>query len=344
MTQVVGGVKGAVVILRLMRRPSRQRFSVLLIAACAVVLPAGARPPGDVPEPATGHWAETILSLLHYNREVCDSIAGKVVNYWGSLAASPEAELEAVRQFVVDRELSNLASGRAASDIVEGFLPGVQEEANQETVAALKRLHEMEIELCDTVAFPNASRQAFEGELQQILDKIEREEAELGRLLVVPPKVLESAIGPYLGRIQIAGVEAEGEYRDYLDSLKPPPTLPTRQDLMEAWHRRYTPAVRPAKEALGRYLTGRRTNDSQLIRSACREILGAVIPLLRNDRIFHAPEETVYKPLQRAFFELQKMAGECSAGRSREMETHYRAMQQQLAAASQVLAEFSLKP
>ncbi len=326
--------------------PTSTRPQRLLAAAAAVIaaVTAAAAAAQAVPAPPAGRAAETALALLDYNRELCDGIAGKVVAYWNGLQASPDAALEAVRRFVVDRELSNLASGRAASDIVEAILPRVREESGHETAGALERLQRLEIELCDTVAYPDASRGGFQDELRRILDRIEQERSELGRLLVVSDDALASALGPYLGRIQLAGVEAEGEYRDYLDSLKPPPELPSHQELMEAWHRRYAPAVRPAKQALARYLQGRRSNDVGLIRRSCREISAAVIPLLRQKQVFEAPVDGISRPLFRAFVELKQMAAECGAGRSREVESHYGEMQKQLALASRRLAEFSLRP
>ncbi len=317
------------------------RAGVLALAATAA-LPAAAS--DDVPPPAAGKAAQTTLALLGYNRELCDGIAGRLVAHWGKLGSTTPSQLETLRQRVVERELSNLASARATADLVENFLPRVLDEAGSETGAFIERLHRLEIELCDTVAFPDGSRQAFETELAKILDRIEGEEAELGRLLVVPEDVLKNALAPYLGHLQLAGVEAEGEYLDYLEGLKPPPELPTRQDLMNAWHRRYAPAVVPTKQALGKYLQGRRNNDSVLIRTACREISATVIPLLRNDPVFQAPEPKIGPALRRAFFELKAMASECTAGRSRETEIHYREMQSRLSAAAGLLAEFSLKP
>ncbi len=286
--------------------------------------------------------AKAAIALLHYNRELCDRIAGKVIAYWGGLAASPEAELEAVRKFVVSRELSGLAQSREAADIVEEVLEDLR--GDKETRASLKRLQSLEIELCDTVAYPKKSRGHFEDELARTLDRIEQEESEIGRLLVLSKPQRDSAIAPFLERIQLAGVEAEGEYRDYLESLKPPPRLPTQQELMAAWHKKYAAAVLPTKQALGKYLAGRQANDPAKIRTACREISGAVIPLLRKTKVFVAPEEKIHKPLYRAFVEIKLMASECVAGHSREREEHYSAMQTQLANAAGLLARFSLRP
>lgn len=298
----------------------------------------------DLPRMTPAERAESVVALLHYNRELCDRIAGKVIAYWNGLSASPEAELEAVRQLVVSRELSNLAQSREVADVVEDLLTELDGESDRETLASLGRLQKLEVELCDTVAYPKESRQRFEDDLATTLDRIEQEESELGRLLVVSAAQRESALAPFLARIQMAGVEAEGEYRDYLESLKPPPQQPTQQELMEAWHRQYSAAVQPTKQALGKYLAGLRASDSTQMREACREISAAVIPLLRRKQVFEAPFEKVTRPLYRAFVEIKQMAAECVAGHSREREEHYSAMQTQLANASGLLARFSLQP
>ncbi len=329
-----------------LRRTSLRRTAsaacALALAGVLVAAPGAAE--DDAAPPATGTAAATTLALLSYNRELCDDIAGKLVNHWRGLSSSPEAQLEAMRRRVVDREISTLASARSASDLVDRFLPQVRQETNRKTGDALERQHDLVVELCDTIAYPNGTQESFEAELAVILDRIESEQAELGRLEVVSESALESALAPYLGHLQMAGVEAEGEFRDYIDSLKPPPQLPSLQDHMEAWHRGYAQAVLPTKQALGKYLGSRRANDATMISTSCREILAAVIPLLRNERALGAPLPAVTKPLRRAFTELKMMASHCTAGRSREMETHYREMQAQLAAASGVLAEFTLKP
>ncbi len=325
------------------RRLAESRF-VLLVASLALLASSTAQAQDSPAEPKASGAAESALALIHYNRDLCDGIAGKVVAYWRGLTSSPGSQLETVRQFVVSRELSNLAQGREVSDIINELIPRAADEAGSRISGSLERLQELEVELCDTVAYPTASRDAFEGNVGDLLDRIEREEAELGRRWAVPEEVLETALTPHLERILLAGVEAEGEYRDYLESLKPPPVEPTTQELMDAWHQGYARAVHPTKQALAQYLKGRRTNDSALIRTACRQVLAAVIPLLRRDNVFVAPVGTINSPLNKAFLEIKHLATHCVAGRSREVEDHYAEMQAQLAIASQVLAEFSLRP
>ncbi len=324
--------------------PCAAATACALVLASSLLLAAPGFAQDGVAPPPTGTAAATTLALLTYNRELCDGIAGKMVVHWRKLGSSTEAQLETMRQRVVNRDLSTLASAREASDLVKSFLPRVREEAARKTGDTLERLHALGVELCDTVAYPRGGLGTFEDQLAAILDHIEGEEAELGRLLVVSEDALKKALAPYLGHVQMVGVEAEGEYRDYLDSLKPPPKLPTLQELMDAWHHGYARAVLPTKQALGRYLQGRRANDPAAIRTSCRQVLAAVIPLLRNERALKAPFPAVNKPLRRAFTELKMMASECTAGRSREVETHYKQMQAQLGAAAGLLAEFSLKP
>ncbi len=324
-------------------RLGRIALGLLIVLGLAFTPPTTAQ--DGVSDDASGRSGEAALALLNYNRNTCDGIAGKVVAYWRGLSAAPPADLEAVRDYVVQRQLSDLAQSREAADIVEQLLPQVRQEADRETTASLERLHRMMVNLCDTVTYPKTSLPEFEDELRRMLDRIEQEEAELGRLLVVPPEVLESALGRYLGRIQLAGVEAEGEFRDYLESLKPPPREPTLQERMEAWHGRYAQAVLPTKQALGRYLQGRKASDTTLIRTACREISAAVIPLLRQqEHVFKSPIGPLQKPLHRAFVEIRLLATECGAGHWREVESHYGEMQTKLAIASGILAEFSLRP
>ena len=326
------------------RIPTLLAASGLLVASLTPLTSPAAVAQGS-PAPASANGAaESALALIHYNRDLCDGIAGKVVAYWRGLTSSPEAQLKTVRHFVTSRELSSLAQGREVSDIINELLPRAETEAGSRISAALERLQKLEVELCDTVAYPTQSREAFEGDIGDLLDRIEREETGLGRMWAVPEDILEAALTPHLERILLAGVEAEGEYRDYLESLKPPPREPTVQELMEAWHQGYSRAVTPTKQALARYLKGRQTNDATLIRTACREISSVVIPLLRQEDVFIAPVGTVNRPLKNAFVEIKQLATHCVAGRSREVASHYAEMQKHLASAAQVLAEFSLRP
>jgi hypothetical protein len=334
--------------------PSRFRPGIPILLG-ALLVPGLAAQDGEVPPPPPGRAAHATLALLHYNRDVCDGIAGKVVGHWRGLDGSPEAQEEAVRDLVTDRDLlSQLAAGRAAGDIVRDLLPRTREEAGSETGATLERLSGLVKELCDTVALPTAPREGFEERVADLLDRIEREEGELGRLLVVPEAELEKALEPYLTPIQIAGFEAENEYLDYLESQKEKPQAPTLTELMHRWHREYSREVLPTKQALGKYLKARQANDSRGMAGACKEILEAVIPLLRDGEIFKIPtpllpasrgvEMRTLPPLHKAYQEIRDMAIACRNGRTREVIVHLEEMQRQLRAAAGHLGEHGLAP
>lgn len=307
----------------------------------------------DISLPPEGQSAATTLALLDYNRRLCDGVTGKVLNTWRSLGDGPRAE-QRIRDVVVERELADLAAGRAASDIVRSFLPRARAEAGTETAASLERLHQLIEELCDTVAWPTAPRGRFATGVRDLLDRIDREQEELGRLLVVPEDALEDALEPYLTAIQLAGVEAENEYLDHLESLKPKPRGPTLEELMQAWHGRYSEAVGPTKQALGQFLQARAANDSRAISQACREILAAVIPVLRDDQLFKLPTPQIpaskgitmetYAPLRQAYEEIRQLAFDCNAGRQREAHADLAEMERQLQIAAAHLGKFSLAP
>ncbi len=333
--------------MRLFSHRCRRRGARWLVLLGVLFQPASAARAQleEVPEPSRGQWASTTLALLKYNRDLCDGIAGKVMQKWSTLGGTPEQQEQQVREFVVHEKLSDMAAGRATADIIHRFLKRAREEVGTETAAALERLEQEITTLCNTVALPSAPRESFEQALDEVLGRIEREEGELGRLLVVPDEVLEAVLEPYLIPIRMVGLDAEGEFLDYLESLRPPPRQPTAQELMDAWHsRRYSPAVRTTKVALGKYIRGRQGNDFRAQATACREISAAVIQLLRHEDVFKSPDPAVFEPLRRAFIELRLMASQCTAGRSREVEEHYQEMQKHLGRAAGVLGKYSLSP
>lgn len=295
-----------------------------------------------LPEPEPGQWARTTLALLRYNFELCDGIAGKIRSRW-QRNDGPNGE-SAIRDYVLQSALSDLAAARAAGDIIDRFLPRAKDEAGQETAASLGRLFELETSLCDAVALPTGTRADFDAKINQLLERIDLEEAELGRVLVLPDEVLKQALEPYLVPIQIAGVEAEGKYLDYLESIRPKPKLPTQQELMVAWHRRYSQEVATVKDALRRFLIGRQNNDAAVVRQSCREIAGAVIPVLRSSELFKAPDPSVEGPLRRSYVEVRVLATHCIAARFRETDQQIKEVQKYLGYAAQRLAPYSLEP
>ncbi len=308
----------------------------------------------DVPPPQSGMWAPTTLALLGYNKDICDGIAGRVLSYWSNLSGSTEERLEKVQNRLLNESLADLAAGRSASDIIHSFLDQARRETDSETGASLERLYELEKSLCDTVASPVDPLPQFEARLQRLLDQIEREEEELGRLLVVPDDQLRTLLEPYLQPIQLAGFEAQNDYLDYLETLKPKPVEVSVQDKMVQWHAAYTQTVKPAKRALGHYLRARKNNDFAAMSSACRDILKEVIPLLRREEVFSPPKQLLPKsrgiqpqllpPLMDAYTALRVMATHCAAGRSREVIESLNDMQTHLQEAAAYLRPYSVTP
>ncbi len=333
------------------KHPIDRRIWLCLVLGLGSILPQAAA--AKVPQPDPGQAPPTVLALLDYSQDLCDTLAGKVVGRWRRLGTSDQA-LAKVRDYLVQYQLSELASARAAGDITRSFLPQARAEAGAETAASLDRLAELVRDLCDTVAWPTGRREEFEDSVRRILDRIESEEEELGSLLVVSDEEKRTALESYLTPIQLAAVEAQSEYLDYLESLKPENRGPTLPDLMQAWHRRYSAATGSTKVALGKYLAARNGNDSRAMAGACRELLAAVIPVLREERNFQLPVRLVpasrgiahqtYEPLKDAYDEIRKLAVDCSAGRSREVLAHLTEMQKQLTVTAQHLAKYSLAP
>ena len=331
-------------------RRSTALFALLLLVVLGIPTGSSAL---DVPEPEKGYWAPTALALLEYHRRLCDGIAGRVVAHWRGLGERDDAEQRA-QDWVTEESLSDLVAGRAASDIIRTLLPEARAETDAETAASLERLHELENELCDTVALPLGPLEDFDHRVTDLLEKMDREKEELGRLLVVPDEVLSQALEPYLKSIQLAAFEAESEYLDYLESLRPQPVGPSHQDLMMAWHRRYTAATQGTKDALKDYLIARQSNDVQGMAGACREISAEVIPLLREESLFdipvpQRPASKGYKMLRlgslyQAYREIRNVATHCLAGRSRETVEALQAMQKELGESAAYLAKFSLQP
>ena len=145
--------------------------------------------------------------------------------------------------------------------------------------------------------------------------------------------------------IQIAGIEAEGEYLAYLESLRPKDRAPTMRERMHAWHRAiYTPAVTPAKKAFGAYLKARKSNNAKAMGRACREISSSVSVLLRSEEAFDSPDPRLNEPLRRIYISMRHLSKECSAGRAREIEARFSELQEKLKTAGSQMARYRLSP
>lgn len=324
------------------RRPPRVRLAALAVAALLLGPTPAAAQADDVPKPEDGAWAGTTLALLGYYRNLCDGIAEAVTGVWRR-SGDDEGE-QALRDFVLEEQLSDLAAARAAAEIIDDFLPTAQGEVSDETGSALGRLFELETSLCDAVANPVGPRTRFEEQIGELHARMATEERELGRLLVVPDNDPQAAVEPYLLAIQLAGVEAQGELIAYYNSLKPKPQGPTEQELMEAWHRSYSRAVWPSKEALRRFQLARREGDRGGVGRACRDLARETILLLQEPEVFAAPEPSLAEPLRRAFLNFKLMAGACSAGNFTRVDEHITQAQRSLGMAAETLDPYGLRP
>ncbi|MEO1086245.1 MAG: hypothetical protein AAFY88_18565, partial [Acidobacteriota bacterium] len=57
-----------------------------------MLLPAVASAASDAPAPAQGRAAATTLALLEHQRDLCDTIAGRVQTHWAGLSELPADE------------------------------------------------------------------------------------------------------------------------------------------------------------------------------------------------------------------------------------------------------------
>ncbi len=325
---------------------SRQRLAALLAAGLLALVPAAPPAAAAPPDPNGDQVVPTVLSLVRFKHRSCDRIAGRVLDQWQKGGGSAEAQEERARDYVLHSELSDLAASRAAADFVARLLPKVKAAVNLETHGTMTRLDAAVTNLCDTVALPTGPFEQFRRRLGEILERIEREEAELGRLVVIPSAAtLEAAIEPYLESIQLAGLAAESEYQEYLESLRPKAPKATFTDHMRAWHAQtYLPAVAPSKAAWGKYLQAREKLDSRGMSTACRELSQALIPLLRDPRPFKGPEPKLEEPLRLIYVDLRSLATACTAGNSTQMNRHWAEFNARLQTASEALQRYGLQP
>ncbi|MEM6455726.1 MAG: hypothetical protein AAF772_11575 [Acidobacteriota bacterium] len=344
---------------------------LLVLLAGLPGLVADVRADVDAPDPDPGLWAPTTLSLLDYNRRQCEGIAQRLVVHWhqaiqqhnASSLASPtspatppsaepagpltaEQEERIARDYVLHNTVSDLAAARTAADLINEFMPNARREIGTETVASMQRLFDVQTKLCDLIAAPTGTLIPFQTQVDVLLSRIDTEEGELGRLLVVDDSRLESLLAPYLVPIRSAGVSAEGELRAYLASLVPPPKEPTIGEKLAVWHNYYSGAARPTKEALGRLLRARNAGDTRTLRQACRDLASSVVILLDDRSALRGapPEVPIGDSLQRAYMNLRSVATACNAGRFREVDKHMTTAQQYLTLAARHMRPYQLNP
>lgn len=328
----------SVLFVRRWRAAARFLVAGILLSSIA----AGGALAAEAPRPSEGRWAATTLALLHHNRGLCEQLADDVLGYWGGLGSGNGEER--VRDYVLHHSVSEIAEARAAGDLARRFLGGARSEVSLETGSSLERLSNLQGELCNLVALPTAPYTDYEASIRQLGERIDRERAELGRLLVVPETELRSALEPYLVPIQLAGVEAEGEFIDYLNSLKKEPEPPTMAELMADWYRVYQPAVAPVKAALGKFLRARKNGNRRALGESCREMVATVVPVLEHPKVLEPPDTSLRRPLRRAYLFIQKVGGSCTGGNFKAVDQNLADMQRELQMASRGLAKYSLRP
>lgn len=299
-----------------------------------------------MPRAADGQAAATSLALLDHQRNICDSIAGRVLSYWGGLGhLSDDDQQAAVREHVLEKQLADLAESRTTGDLIENTLRQASQENTSEGAASLSRLASLERELCDLVALPTAPRESFEGQIGDVLDRIEIERGELGRLVVIDEAVVEGALAPFLPHIQRAGIQAQGEYLAYLESIRPKPQGPTMLEVMQQWHRdSYVPGVAAVKQAFGLYLQARKQQNPREIGKTCRALSAKASALLRAEDVLEAPDDRIEPLLRPIYIEMRSLSTDCLAGRSREMQDHLVELQKKLADAAELLSRYGVQP
>lgn len=323
--------------------------SLLALAICltGTVAVAQTARAESLPIPAAGKEAVTVLALIDYQFQGCELLSEGITTRWDRMAGSPEHQEQRIRDWILQSHTGEMASLRKAGDLAEELLDQVQPKIRREAGASLRRMAEHTGRLCDLVAVPVAPFESFQLETLETVEKIEREERELGRLVLSDEKRMAEAITPYLPTVQMAAVEAEGQYMDFLETEKPKePEGPTPAQLMQHWHDEiYAPATLPAKRALAAYLKAQRERNRG-VGSACRDLSRALIPILRDTSNVFAtvPDPAVIEPLRRAYAEMQALAVDCNAARVQRAQEHLDKTRFLLAEAAAVLAPYGIAP
>lgn len=297
--------------------------------------------------PSSGKEAITILALVDYQFEGCRQLSNAIITRWQRMAGSAGHQEQRIRDWILQSHTSEMAGYRKAGDVAEQLLDRIQTRVRSETRSSLRRMADHTRRLCDLSAVPVAPFEGFQLDVVETTEKIQREVRELGRLVLSDDRRMAEAISPYLPTIQMAAVQAEGEFLDFLESEKPEkPEGPTLEQLVQHWyHEVYLPVVIPAKKALRDYLRGREVR-TRAVSTSCRDLSRAVIPVLRDgDRIFgSSPIREVEDPLRQAYVALQAMAADCSAGRIQRAQKHLDEATGRLRVAARLLQPYGVKP
>lgn len=331
-------------------RRIRTGFGFGLLALFSAVLAAStaaqeARPTGP-PIPAAGKEAITILALLDYQFEGCQGLSEGILTRWERMAGSDEHQEQRIRDWILQSHTGEMASFRKAGDAADELLDQLQPKIRREAGASLRRMAEHTSRLCDLVAVPVAPYTSFQLEVLDTVEKIEREIRELGRLVLSDDKRMAEAIAPYLPTIQMAAMEAEGQYMDFLEAEEPEePKGPTKAQLMQHWHDEiYSPAALPAKRALAAYLKAQEERNRG-VGSTCRDLSRAVVPILRDNKVLPSlPDPSLVEPFRRVYTEMQELAADCNEARLQKAQEHLEKTRELLNELSVLLLPYGIKP
>ena len=297
--------------------------------------------PGAARAQAPPVGSSAALALLRHGHATCDEIRQRLLARWNSIGRGSEG----LQEWIFHNATAEVAEARAAVDLARRALPSARREQGAAAAEILEKLYELEIRFCNLVAQPPTPRASFETEVESLTRERDAAQAALGRLWVVADEEMKAALEPHLAELREAGRAAERERRQYLDRNKPPPPPPpTLTDHMVVWHRGYAALARPCKEALGAYVQARRNSDTRGLAPSCRTLLREALVVLDRPIALKAPDPRVETPLRSAFVEMQRLAGQCTAGRFDKVEEHFARMEKHLGEAAAVLRLYGLQP
>lgn len=320
---------------------------MIVVAFCVLATSVGAAPI-QVPPPDEGQWVNASIALLRYNRERCDRLAGKILSYWRSLPTDrndhDSVNQKTVRERILRDWLAELTEARTASDVARTFLPRAGELLDSEATAALAQLLELQVDLCDQVAYPTGPMSEFVDQVTDTLLRIDAEARSLAQLVRLEDGVLDRAIEPYLEPLQLTGVEAEGEMLHYLERPQRPTQAPAFEAQLGAWYQRYLTAAVGSKQSLGQYLSARGGGDRGSIRDACSSLVTSTVALLEDESVFPGPNTNLDRPLRLGLVHLKRMAAACLQGNFRRADRLLERAEHQLSVVAAHLEPYGLVP
>jgi hypothetical protein len=299
----------------------------------------------QLPAPREGTWAPASLALLKHSEARCSNLGIRITRYWQGLNGSVASQQRSIDRYLVNRATADMAAARRALDIAKRFLPEARRETNSLVGNVLVKLHGAATDLCNSVAEPGSVRADFEAQLERQNGRLAALTSDLGELVEITDAELREALKPYMKPIEAAIQRAETQNeRDLTPLQKPLSKIPSKQHEMEAWHQTYVNASLATRLALGEYVQGRRANDAERIRVACRDLQGAASGLLAQEEVFKVPDNRVELPLRAAYGAMNSLANDCVIGNFRDVEEHFGRVEANLSSLGETLRRYALMP